>query len=77
MPKADVVTARAVASLDKLLNYVFKFTDRQTKLVFPKGKSYQEELEKAKKFWNFKLKVDASQTSQDGVILLLEHLRRK
>ena len=77
LPKADVVTARAVASLDKLLNYVFKFTDRQTKLVFPKGKSYQEELEEAKNFWNFKLKVDASQTSQDGVILLLENLRRK
>ena len=77
LPKADVVTARAVASLDKLLNYVFKFTDRQTKLIFPKGKSYQEELEEAKKFWNFKLKVDASQTSQDGVILLLENLRRK
>lgn len=77
LPKADVITARAVASLDKLLNCVFKFTSRQTKLIFPKGKSYKEELDEAEKFWNFKLKVDESQTSQDGVILLLENLRRK
>lgn len=77
LPKADVITARAVASLDKLLNCVFKFTNRQTKLIFPKGKSYKEELDEAEKFWNFKLKVDESQTSQDGVILLLENLRRK
>ena len=77
LPKADVITARAVASLDKLLNCVFKFTSRQTKLIFPKGKSYKEELDEAEKFWNFKLKVDKSQTSQDGVILLLENLRRK
>lgn len=77
LPKADVITARAVASLDKLLNCVFKFTSRQTKLIFPKGKSYKEELDEAEKFWNFKLKVDESQTAQDGVILLLENLRRK
>ncbi len=77
LPKADVITARAVASLDKLLNCVFKFTDRQTKLIFPKGRSYQEELKEALKHWNFKLNIDNSQTSEDGVILLLENLRRK
>lgn len=77
LPPADVITARAVASLDKLLGYVFKFTNRQTKLIFPKGKSYREELEVAAKLWNFKLEVCKNETSADGVVLLLENLRRK
>ncbi len=77
LPPADVITARAVASLDKLLGYVFKFTNRQTKLIFPKGKSYHEELETAAKLWNFKLEVCKNETSADGVVLLLENLRRK
>ncbi len=77
LPPADVITARAVASLDKLLGYVFKFTTRQTKLIFPKGKSYREELEGAGKMWNFKLSVCKNETSEDGVVLLLENLRRK
>lgn len=77
LPPADVITARAVASLDKLLGYVFKFTNRQTKLIFPKGKSYRDELETAAKLWNFKLEVCKNETSADGVVLLLENLRRK
>lgn len=77
LPPADVITARAVASLDKLLGYVYKFTDRKTKLIFPKGKTYRDEITAANKDWNFKLNVCENQTSDDGVILLLENLRRK
>lgn len=77
LPTADVITARAVASLDKLLEYVFKFTTRQTKLIFPKGRSFREELEAAGKMWNFKLEVCKNEISDDGVVLLLENLRRK
>ncbi len=77
LPPADVVTARAVAALDKLLNYVFKLTTCRTKLIFPKGKSYQIELKKAFKNWNFNLSVQPNEQSADGVILLLENLRRK
>lgn len=77
LPPADVITARAVASLDKLLNCVFKLTTRQTKLILPKGKTYQEELYEALKKWNFKMSVQKNEESTDGVILLLENLRRK
>lgn len=77
LPPADVVTARAVASLDKLLNCVFKLTSRQTKLIFPKGKTYQDELTEALKKWNFKMGVQKNEESEDGIILLLENLRRK
>ena len=77
LPPADVITARAVASLDKLLNCVFKLTTRQTKLILPKGKTYQEELYEDLKKWNFKMSVQKNEESTDGVILLLENLRRK
>lgn len=74
---AGVITARAVASLDKLLNSVFKLSSRQTRLILPKGKSYKMELDEALKKWNFKLSVRKNDESTDGVVLLLENLRRK
>ena len=77
LPPADVITARAVASLDKILNCVFKLTTRHTRLILPKGKSYLPELEEALKKWNFKLSARKNEESADGVILLLENLRRK
>ncbi len=77
LPTAGVITARAVASLDKLLNCVFKLTSRQTKLILPKGKTYRDELTEALKKWNFKMSVQKNEESSDGVILLLENLRRK
>ena len=77
LPPADVITARAVASLDKILNCVFKLTTRRTRLILPKGKSYLAELEEAYNKWNFKLSARKNEESADGVILLLENLRRK
>jgi len=77
LPVADMITARAMTSLDNLLKYSVLFSDKKTKLLFPKGKSYNEELDEAKKNWNFKLKVYKNELCDDGVILLLENLRRK
>ncbi len=75
--KVDMITARAVTSLNNLLEYSILFSDKKTKLLFPKGQSYKEELYDAKKKWNFKLKVYKNELCDDGVILLLENLRRK
>ena len=74
---ADVITARAMTALDGLLEYSLPFCSKETKLIFPKGQSYEEELSKAKQKWNFKLKVEKNEISENGVILLLENLRRK
>ena len=74
---ADMITARAMTALDGLFEYSLPFCSKETKLVFPKGQSYEEELNKAKQKWNFKLKVEKNEISEDGVILLFENLRRK
>lgn len=77
LPVADMITARAMTSLDNLFKYSILFSDKKTKLLFPKGKSYNEELDEAKKNWNFKFSVHENQLCSDGVILLFENLRRK
>ena len=77
LASADMITARAMTALDGLFEYSLPFCSKETKLVFPKGQSYEEELNKAKQKWNFKLKVEKNEISEDGVILLFENLRRK
>lgn len=74
---ADMITARAMTSLNNLLEYAFLFSDKKTKMLFPKGQSYNEELELAKKNWNFKINIYKNEICDNGVVLLLENLRRK
>ncbi len=70
----DVITSRAMASLKDLLNYTKKFFGKKTVCIFPKGKSYAEEIAEAKKFWNFDCEVVPSETSGEGVILIITNL---
>lgn len=77
LPPADYITARALTALPKLLTYALPLSSRSTKLIFPKGKNYEQELTEAKKDWNFKLNIQPNSESADGVVLLFENLRRK
>lgn len=74
---ADVITARAMTQLENLLEYSLPFCKKNTKLIFPKGKTYNDELEDAKKYWNFEVDVYKNQICEDGVILVIKNLRRK
>lgn len=76
-PAAGVITARAMTALENLLTYAERLANRQTLMIFPKGRSYKEELTVVQKKWNFKLSVKKNEVSSDGVILLLENVRRK
>lgn len=76
LPKADYITARAVTSLTKLLDYSCLFNHKNTVCLFPKGKSYNEELEEAKKKWNFELFIHPNKVSEEGVILEIKNLRK-
>lgn len=73
----DVVTARAVASLDILLEYQNKIGSNKTCGIYLKGKSYEKELENARKNWIFDCEVKQNKYNNDGVILLISELRRK
>ena len=75
--KADAITSRAMCSLPDLLKYSKPFCTKKTKLLFLKGRSYQEEVDAAKKEWLFNLEVLPNQESTDGVILIITNLQHK
>lgn len=73
----DIVTARAVAALDVLLGYVFGFGNKGAKCLFPKGKTYREEVQSAGLKWLFDCKVHQNAYADDGVILEIDNLRKR
>ena len=74
---ADVITSRAMCNLSDLLKYTYPFTKKNTTMIFPKGKTYQIELNNAKKFWNFSCQVEANEVCEEGVILIIKNLSAK
>ena len=73
----DYISARAVASLDKLLKYAFKFYTKGMYCVFFKGKTVSKEIEVAKKKFVFHTKFIKSVTNNDGKILLIKNIKKK
>ena len=74
----DVVSARALASLDQLLGYAEKFRSDRTICLFPKGRTVENELLEAQKHWKIKLQTIPSRTDNASVILRIqeyEHVR--
>ncbi|MFI3242093.1 MAG: 16S rRNA (guanine(527)-N(7))-methyltransferase RsmG [Alphaproteobacteria bacterium] len=75
--KADVITARAVASLDKLLSYALPLMHKKTICIFPKGEKHLEEIKEAKIKYNFDVDIHQSKTSETGKILIISNIREK
>lgn len=73
---ADIISARAVASLNQLLNWAEPHTKNGTLLLFPKGNSYESELTAARKHWHIELDVIQSVTDSGSVILRIEEFKR-
>lgn len=71
----DVVTARALAQLEKLLSYAAEFAGEKTVLVFPKGQDVEAELTGAAKSWHMEVEKRPSVTSLRSTILVIRHLR--
>ncbi|MEI9885566.1 MAG: 16S rRNA (guanine(527)-N(7))-methyltransferase RsmG [Rhizomicrobium sp.] len=71
----DVVTARALAPLDKLLGYAQQMAARHTVCLFLKGQSLGSELTEARKSWRMKALQHPSETDPSGVILEVRELR--
>ncbi|WP_425068760.1 16S rRNA (guanine(527)-N(7))-methyltransferase RsmG [Reyranella sp.] len=66
---ADVVTARALAPLDQLLEWSNRHRTDAATCLFHKGKGWQAEVDEAKKKWDFSPDAIASVTDRDAVIL--------
>ncbi|MEJ1967845.1 MAG: 16S rRNA (guanine(527)-N(7))-methyltransferase RsmG [Rhizomicrobium sp.] len=71
----DVVTARALAPLDKLLGYAQQIAAKRTVCLFPKGQSLAAELTEAHKSWKIKALQHPSATDPSGVILEVREFR--
>ena len=75
--KFDIITARAVASLDDILTIAHPLAADGAFYIFPKGGSADEEILEASKNWVMTIEEQKSITSIDGKILLLRDVQRK
>jgi 16S rRNA (guanine527-N7)-methyltransferase len=73
----DVITARALAPLPKLLEMSEKLLKTGGKLLFLKGKAADAELTESAKTWKMTITKTPSASDPDGVILLIEDLERR
>lgn len=77
VPKQDIIISRALAPLSKLLTYALLHSEKNTTLLFLKGRSVNNEIEIAMKKFNFNFKKFESISSQDGCILQIKNLIKK
>ena len=75
--KFDFLISRALANLTKLFIYSHKFTDKNTVLIFLKGKKVKNEIQEAKKKWNFNAEIYPSQSDERGSVLIIKKLKPK
>jgi 16S rRNA (guanine527-N7)-methyltransferase len=73
----DVITARAVASLDALLRISQHLSTDKTLWLFPKGKSARNELDEARRSWQGDFRLEPSVTSGEAAIVVAAGVRRK
>lgn len=71
----DYITARAVASLDKLLGITRRLAHNETKWLLPKGQKAQCELEEARQNWQGSFSLVESATNPDASIVVASELR--
>jgi 16S rRNA (guanine527-N7)-methyltransferase len=73
--KFDVVTARALAPLPKLLGYAHVWLKPSGKAVLMKGRDAVKELTLARESWTFGMSSRPSLSSPEGQILTVSDLR--
>jgi 16S rRNA (guanine527-N7)-methyltransferase len=67
----DVVTARAVAPLPRLIGYAIPLLKRGTVGLFPKGQDIGAELTEASKYWTIEADLIPSKTDPRGRIVVV------
>ncbi|MEO1492468.1 MAG: 16S rRNA (guanine(527)-N(7))-methyltransferase RsmG [Pseudomonadota bacterium] len=72
--KADIISARALAPLSRLLTLAHRFCHPGTVLLFPKGKTARSELTAARETWHISIEALPSRTDPEGTILKLSEV---
>lgn len=73
---AAVISARAFAPLDRLLQIAERFSTRDTFWLLPKGRNAPVELEAAAKSWQGVFHVEQSLTDSDSSIIVARAVER-
>lgn len=74
--RADVVTARAVAPLARLLRDVIRWVKPEGVALLHRGSRFESELAEAARFWEFQVVRHQSITNPAGAILEISRIRR-
>lgn len=74
--KVDVVTARALAPMERLLAYAQPYLQRGAQGLFLKGEKAEVELIEARKVWQFDSDLSVSRSDPRGRIVSVRSLRR-
>lgn len=73
---AGIVSARALAPLSQLLEWVARHIAKEGVALLPKGKNYAEELAVARREWQFSEAIIESQTDPLARLLILKDIKR-
>jgi 16S rRNA (guanine527-N7)-methyltransferase len=74
----DVVSARALAPLDRLLGLAAPFLSSPGAVgIFLKGREAARELQAAEKAWEFNAALVRSRTDIEGRVVVIRQLERK
>ena len=74
--KVDIVTARALAPLARLLDWTAPLLTTGVEALFPKGDNASGELTEARKSWKFDVEMIPSRTDPRGQILRIRGLEK-
>lgn len=72
----EVVTARAVAAMEKLLGYAQPYLQRGARGQFLKGEKAEVEVAEARRVWHFESDLSVSRSDPRGRIVSVRSLRR-
>lgn len=73
---ADLITARAVASLEKLLSWSAPFLKPDTLCLFLKGRNVEVELTEAHHMWESNVSRRPSRTDPEATVVCMREVRR-
>ncbi len=73
----DIISARALAPLNKLMDLAHGLAGPYTQFIFPKGQHMVEEISETTKYWDFEENQIKSLTDPRGRILMISGLTRK
>ena len=77
--KFDIITARAVTSIKKFLDFNYNLFKKDSIIILLKGKTWREEIKESKKKWKFQFNVVKNNNQLDssgGVTLIMRNIKK-